>query len=90
MYPTDVETKNPTSKHYGHWLKSLNQKMADTLEEAKSQMGKYYDQGKQSASKLNPEDWVVLNDKNICTKRLTKKLAPKHSGPFKILDKISS
>ena len=34
------ETKNPASKHYGHWLKSIHQKTADTLEESKRRMGK--------------------------------------------------
>ena len=53
-------------------------------------MGKYYDQGKEIPPEMNPGDWVLLNAKNIRTKRPTKKLAPKHYGPFKILDKIGS
>ena len=39
---------------------------------------------------MNPGDWVLLNAKNIRTKRPTKKLAPKHYGPFKIVEKIGS
>ena len=60
------------------------------MEETKRRMGKYYDQGKQTAPEMNPGDWVLLNAKNICTKRPTKKLSPKHYGPFKILEKIGS
>ena len=90
MFPTDSETKNSASKHYAHWLKSIHQKTAATLEETKIRMGKYYDQGKQTTPEMNPVDCVLLNAKNIRTKRLTKKLAPKHYGPFKILDKIGS
>ena len=43
MYPTDSNTKNPASKYYGHWLKAIHQKTAETLEETKGRMGKYYD-----------------------------------------------
>ena len=90
MFPTDSKTQNPASKHYRHWLKSIHQKTAATLEETKRRMGKYYDQGKQTALEMNQGDWVLLNAKNIRTKRPTKKLSPKHYGPFKILDKIGS
>ena len=90
IYRNDSETKNPAAKHYGHWLKSIHQKTADTLEETKRRMGKYYDQGKQNPPEIKPGDWVLLNAKHICTKRPTKKLAPKHYGPFKILDIIGS
>src|SRR5437588_3644565 len=37
---------------------------------------------------MSIRDLVILNAKNIRTKRLTKKLAPKLYGPFKILEKI--
>ena len=90
IYPPDSKTKNPASKHYGHWLRSIHQKTADTLEETKRRMGKYYDQGKRTTPEMNPGDWVLLNTKNICTKRPTKKLSPKHYSPFKILEKIGS
>ena len=90
MYPTDSETKNPSFKHSGHWLKSIHQKTAATLEETKRRMGKYYNLGKQTSPEMNPGGWVLLNAKNIRTKSPTKKLAHNHYGPFKILDKIGS
>ena len=53
-------------------------------------MGKYYDQGKQDPPNMSIGDLVMLNAKNIRTKRPTKKLAPKFYGPFKILEKIGT
>ena len=53
-------------------------------------MGKYYDQGKQDPPNMLIGDLVMLNGKNIRTKRPTKKLAPKFYGPFKILEKIGT
>ena len=84
IWPSNQETKNPASTVYGHWLKSIHQKAVDALAETKKRMSKYYDQGKQTPPELNPGDWVMLNAKNIRTKRPTKKLAPKYYGPFKI------
>src|SRR5437588_6061401 len=90
MWPIELETQNPASSVYGHWLKSVHQKIADTLEETKRRMGKYYDQGKLDLPDMSIRDIVMLNAKNIRTKRLTKKLAPKFYGPFKILEKIGT
>src|SRR5205085_1275290 len=90
MWPTEFETKNPTSSVYGHWLKSVHKIIVDTLEETKRRMGKYYDQGKQYPPNISIGDLVMLNAKNICTKRPTKKLAPKLYRPFKILEKIGT
>src|SRR5437588_823182 len=90
MWPTEFETKNPTSSVYGHWLKFVHIKIADTLEETKRQMGKYYEQGKQDLPNMLIGDLVMLNAKNIRTKRPTKKLALKFFGSFKILEKIGT
>ena len=90
MWPNEFETKNLASTVYGHWLKSVHQKTADTLEETKRRMGKYYDQGKQDPPTMNQGDLVMLNAKNIRTKRPTKKLRPKFYGPLKILEQIGS
>src|SRR5205085_4106217 len=89
-WPTEFETKNPASSVYGHWLKSVHTKIADTLEETKRRMGKYYDQGKQDPPNMWIGNLVMLNAKNIRTKQPTKKLAPKFYEPFKILEKIGT
>src|SRR5437588_8585057 len=90
IWPTEFETKNPSCSVYGHWLKSVHKKIANTLKETKRRMGKYYDQGKQNPPNMWIGDLVMLNAKNIHTKRPTKKLAPKFYGPFKILEKIGT
>src|SRR5205085_6646067 len=53
-------------------------------------MGKYYNQGKQDLPNMLIGDLVMLNAKNIRTKRPTKKLAPKFYGLFNILEKIGT
>ena len=53
-------------------------------------MSKYYDKGKKEHPAYAIGDLVMPNAKNICTKRPTKKLAPKLYGPFRIREKIGS
>ena len=72
IWPNDQELKNPTSKIYGHWLKSIHIKAAKNLEEIKVQMSKYFEKGRQPMPQYNPGDWMILNAKNIHTKRLTR------------------
>src|SRR5947209_11283061 len=81
IWPTEFETKNPASSVYGHWLKSVHQKIADTLKGTKRRIGKYYDQGKQDPPDMSIGDLVLLNAKNIGIKRPMKKLAPKLYSP---------
>src|SRR5437016_14423998 len=67
MWPTEFETKNPASSFYRHWLKSVNQKIADTLEETKRRMGKYYDQDKKDPPNMSIGDLVILKSKVLRT-----------------------
>jgi len=50
-------------------------------------MKKYYDRKALEQPDLKVGDPVMLNAKNIRTKRPSKKLRPKLYGPFKILEK---
>ena len=50
-------------------------------------MKKYYDQRATPQPDIDVGDLVMLNAKNIRTKRLTKKLSPRLYGPFKVLEK---
>src|SRR5205807_4105841 len=56
IWPIDQEPKNPTSKIYGHWLKSIHQKAAKNLEETKVRMSKYFDKGKQPTPQHKPRE----------------------------------
>jgi hypothetical protein len=88
--PAEGEVKNPASQAYAHWMKGIHQRAKEALENTRAQMGKYYNQKRQEHPDYQSGDLVMLNARNIRTKRPTRKLAPKLYGPFKILDKIGS
>ena len=90
IWPSDGEGKNPASKAYAHWMKEVHIRASKTLEDTRAAMSKYYDKGKMEHPSYEVGDIVMLNAKNIRTKRPTKKLAPKLYGPFRILEKIGS
>ena len=50
-------------------------------------MSKYYDRKAKQQPDIAVGDLVMLNAKNIRTKRQTKKLSPKLYGPFKVIEK---
>ena len=76
IWPSDGEGKNPTLKAYGHWMKEVHNQASKTLEDTQSAVSKYYDKGKMEHPSYEIGDLVMLNAKNIRTKRPTKKLAP--------------
>ena len=90
LWPSNAEGKNLASKAYVHWMKSVHERASKTLEDTRASMSKYYDQKRQEHPNYQIGDKVMLNAKNIRTKRPTKKLAPKLYGPFKIIEKIGS
>jgi hypothetical protein len=90
IWPANTDGKNPASKAYAHWMKSVHERASKTLEDTRASMSKYYDQKRQEHPNYQIGDKVMLNAKNIRTKRPTKKLAPKLYGPFKIIEKIGS
>jgi len=53
-------------------------------------MKKYYDQKATEQPSIEVSDLVMLNTKNIRTKRPSQKLGPKLYGPFKVLEKQGS
>ena len=90
IWPSDGEGKNPASKAYAHWMKEVHNRASKTLEDTRSAMSKYYDKGKMEHPSYEIGDLVMINTKNIRTKRPTKKLSPKLYGTFRVLDKIGS
>ena len=90
IWPSDGEGKNLASKAYAHWMREVHKRASKTLEDTRATMSKYYNKGKQEHPTYEIGDLVMLNAKNIHTKRPTKKLAPKLYGPFRILEKIGS
>ena len=84
----ETEAKNPASELYTHWMESVQTKAKENLETARKAMGSYFDRKRIEAPTFNEGDLVMLDRRNIRTKRPSKKLAPKKYGPFKILKKI--
>ena len=71
-------------------MKGIHQQAKKALQETRETMSKYYDQHRLPQPEYEVGDQVMLNAKNIRTKRLTKKLAPKLYGPFRISEKIGT
>ena len=90
IWPSEQDIKNPASKLYAHWMRAIHQKAKEALEDTRARMGRYYDQHRLPHPEYQIGDQVMLNAKNIRTKRPTKKLAPKLYGPFRILAKVGT
>jgi len=61
-----------------------------TLENTRKSMKKYYDRKATEQPSIEIGDLVILNAKNIRTKRPSKKLSPKLYAPFKVLERKGS
>ena len=72
---------------YTHWMQKVPDKARKTLEQTREAIKKYYDQRATPEPETAIGDLVMLNAKNIRTKRPTKKLRPSLYGPFKVLEK---
>ena len=70
------ETQNPGATMYTHWMKTIQEKARATLEQTREAMKKYYDQRATPQPDIDIGDLVMLNSKNIRTKRPTKNLTP--------------
>ena len=71
-------------------MKGIHQQAKKALQETRNTMSKYYDQHRLPQPEYKVGDQVMLNAKNIGTKRPTKKLAPKLYGPFRISERIGT
>jgi len=71
-------------------MQDIHQQAKQTLETTRESMKKYYDRRATAQPNIEVGDLVMLNAKNIRTKRPSKKLSPKLYGPFKVLEKKGS
>lgn len=67
-------------------MQAIHQQARQSLEKTREAMGRYYDQKAKQQPDFKVGDLVILNAKNIRTKRPSKKLALKLYGSFKILE----
>jgi len=84
------EAHNPGATLYAHWMQHIHQQAKQTLENTRESMKKYYDRKATEQPSIEVGDLIMLNVKNIRTKRPSKKLSPKLYGPFKVLEKKGS
>ena len=68
-------------------MKTIHQKARESLEKTREAMGQYYNQDARQPPDFKVGDLVMLNAKNIRTKRPSLKLDPRLYGPFKILER---
>ena len=78
----EKESKNPATRHDARWMESVHELCVKHLEETRKRMGKYYDRSRKEAPPYSVRDLIVLNGKNIRTRRVAKKLEAKLFGPF--------
>lgn len=83
-WPVEAEVRNPASKIYSHWLKNVHDFCAASLRQTQERMGKYHDQKAMAAPEFSVGDLVMLNGKNITTRRPTRKFDNRSQGPFRI------
>lgn len=88
-WATDEGPRNPGSTHYMHWMISVHSELLQQLKHTREQMGRYYDRNKLQAPAFQPGDLVMLNGKNLKTRRKCKKLDNKLFGPFEIVKVIT-
>jgi len=80
------EAQNPGAGLYAHWMQVTHQHARKALEQTREEMSKYYDRKARQLPDIKVGDLVMLNAKNIRTKRPTKKLSPRRHAAFKVLE----
>ena len=80
---------NTASKHYAHWMHAVHKAFTEWLEAAHERMHCYTDPQRTEPSKYQIRGLVMLNGRNIKTRRPSRKLDHKNHGPFQV-EKITS
>ena len=91
-YPAEVVESNvPAAEEYIQNLSKLRKDMRETFIFARERMAKYYNRNvSEKEPTFNVGDKVMVNAKNIKTKRKSKTLDHKMRGPFKVNRLIGS
>jgi len=87
--PPAVEPLNPASTVYAHWMQMVHEDSRQGLEKAQERMRRYSAPARKEPPAYQVGDLVMLNGRNIKTRRPTKKPDHKNHGPFQI-EKIVS
>jgi len=81
------EPQNLGATMYAHWMKKVQENARTTLEQTREAMNKYHDRKATPQPDRETGDLVMLNAKNIKSKRPTRKFTPRFYGPVKVLEK---
>jgi hypothetical protein len=79
-WPTAEQPRNPGSELYAHWLQAIHSQAKDRLTTTRERMAKYWDTTRRDGPKFAVGDYVMLNGRNIKTKRACRKLDAKLYG----------
>jgi len=80
---------NPASKLYAHWMHEVYKASAERLEAAHKRIRRYTDPPRTEPPKYQVGDLVMLNGRNIKTRRPSRKLDHKNHGPFQVAKIVS-
>jgi hypothetical protein len=81
--------RHPASELYSHWMTNLYEETRELLGLSQERMKKYSDKKRKDSPPFEQGQLVMLNGKNVKTRRPSKKLDHKLLGPFQV-DKVIS
>jgi len=79
------EAQNPGATMYTHWMKTVQENATTTLKHTMEALRKSYYRKATPQPDIETGDFVMLNPKNIKSKRPTRKFTKRLYGPFKVL-----
>jgi len=83
------EPVNPTSTVYGHWMTAIHDSARKGLEATQERMRRYTNPNRKPPPAYQVGDLVMLNGRNIKTRRPSRKMDHKNHGPFQIEKVVS-
>jgi hypothetical protein len=82
--PAAANPRNPASTVYAHWMYSVLEDIIKALEATQERIRCYADLHRKSSPAYQVGDMVMLNGKNIQTRRPSRKLDHKNHSPFQV------
>jgi len=84
------EAHNPGATMYAHWMQDIHRQAKQTAENTGKSMKKYDNRRATEQPSIEVGNLVMVNAKNIPTKRPSKQLSPKLYARFQVLEKKGS
>jgi len=88
-WPTAEPSQDSTSQNIIQWMTSIHQLCRQGLEKASETLNKYHYMNAKLATVYQPGDLVMLNGKNLKSRRQARKLDAKLHGPFRVMKVMS-